>query len=36
MIKILIIDDHVVVRDGVKKIFDEKPDQAVFGEASTA
>jgi DNA-binding NarL/FixJ family response regulator len=36
MIRILIVDDHVVVRDGVKKIFDEKPDEAVFGEASTA
>ena len=35
MIRILIVDDHVVVRDGVKKIFDEKPDEAVFGEAST-
>ena len=35
MRRILIVDDHVVVRDGVKKIFDEKPDEAVFGEAST-
>jgi two-component system, NarL family, invasion response regulator UvrY len=35
MIRILIVDDHVVVRDGVKKIFDENPDEAVFGEAST-
>jgi len=35
MIRILIVDDHVVVRDGVKKIFHEKPDEAVFGEAST-
>ena len=35
MLRILIVDDHVVVRDGVKKIFDEKPDEAVFGEAST-
>jgi DNA-binding NarL/FixJ family response regulator len=36
MIRILIVDDHAVVRDGVKKIFDEKPHEAVFGEASTA
>ena len=35
MIRILIVDDHAVVRDGVKKIFDEKPNEAVFGEAST-
>jgi DNA-binding NarL/FixJ family response regulator len=33
--KILIIDDHAVVRDGVKKIFDEQPGAVVFGEAST-
>ena len=36
MRRILIVDDHAVVREGVKKIFDEKPDEAVFGEASTA
>jgi len=36
MRRILIVDDHVVVRDGVKKIFDEQPGEAVFGEASTA
>jgi two-component system invasion response regulator UvrY len=35
MKRILIIDDHAVVRDGVKKIFDEQPDAVVFGEAST-
>jgi two-component system invasion response regulator UvrY len=35
MKRILIIDDHAVVRDGVKKIFDEQPDTVVFGEAST-
>jgi len=35
MRRILIVDDHAVVRDGVKKIFDEKPEEAVFGEAST-
>lgn len=36
MIKILIIDDHEVVRDGVKKIFEEQPGTAAFGEAGTA
>jgi two-component system invasion response regulator UvrY len=36
MIKILIVDDHVVVRDGMKRIFDEQPGEAAFGEASTA
>jgi two-component system invasion response regulator UvrY len=36
MKKILIVDDHEVVRDGVKKLFDEWPGTAVFGEASTA
>jgi len=35
MKRILIIDDHAVVRDGVKKIFDEQHSAAVFGEAST-
>lgn len=34
MKKILIVDDHAVVRDGVKRIFDE-PGAVVFGEAST-
>jgi two-component system invasion response regulator UvrY len=36
MKRILIIDDHAVVRDGVKKIFDEQPEPVVFGEAGTA
>ncbi|MBA3355040.1 MAG: response regulator transcription factor [Pyrinomonadaceae bacterium] len=36
MIKILIIDDHEVVRDGVKKIFEEQPGTTAFGEAGTA
>jgi DNA-binding NarL/FixJ family response regulator len=35
MKRILIIDDHAVVRDGVKKIYDGQPGQVVFGEAST-
>jgi DNA-binding NarL/FixJ family response regulator len=36
MIKILIVDDHVVVRDGVKRIFDEQLGEATFGEAGSA
>jgi DNA-binding NarL/FixJ family response regulator len=32
---ILIIDDHEVVRDGVKKIFDDQPGDVTFGEANT-
>jgi DNA-binding NarL/FixJ family response regulator len=36
MKKILIVDDHEVVRDGVKRIFEEHLGTAVFGEASTA
>jgi two-component system, NarL family, invasion response regulator UvrY len=34
--RILIIDDHEVVRDGVKRIFDEQPGTTEFGDASTA
>jgi two-component system, NarL family, invasion response regulator UvrY len=34
--KILIIDDHEVVRDGVKKILEDQPRTTVFGEAGTA
>ena len=36
MKKILIVDDHEVVRDGVKKILDEQAGAITFGEASTA
>jgi len=36
MKKILILDDHEVVREGVKKILDEQPGAVAFGEASTA
>lgn len=36
MKKILIVDDHEVVREGVKKILDEQSSAATFGEASTA
>jgi two-component system, NarL family, invasion response regulator UvrY len=34
--KILIVDAHEVVRDGVKKILDEQPGTTTFGEAGTA
>ena len=35
MTKILVVDDHAVVRDGVKRMFDEQLGTVVFGEAST-
>jgi len=35
MKRILIIDDHEVVREGVKTIFNERPDTTFFGEASS-
>jgi len=35
MLRILLVDDHTVVRDGIKRMFDEQPDTAVFGEGST-
>jgi len=34
--KILIVDHHEVVRDGMKKILDEQPGSASLGEAGTA
>lgn len=34
--KILIVDDHEVLRDGVKRIFDKQPGSAAFGEAGNA
>jgi two-component system invasion response regulator UvrY len=35
MMKILIVDDHTVVRDGVKRILHEQPGELAFGEAGT-
>jgi len=35
MKRILIVDDHEVVREGVKRIFNERPDTTFFGEASS-
>jgi len=34
MIKIFIVDDHAVVREGLKQILSQSPDMAVVGEAS--
>lgn len=36
MRRILIVDDHEVVRDGVKRLFEEQPGTTAFGDASTA
>jgi two-component system invasion response regulator UvrY len=36
MKRILIIDDHEIVRDGLKKIVNEQSENITFGEASTA
>lgn len=36
MIKILIVDDHAVVRQGLRKILSEQPDMAVIDEAGSA
>ena len=35
LIKIIIVDDHAVVRKGLKQIFDETPDLKVIDEAGT-
>ena len=35
MRRILIVDDHEVVRDGIKRIFDEQTNKTIFGEAGT-
>ena len=34
--RVLIVDDHAVLRDGLKHIIDQPSGSAVFGEASTA
>ena len=36
MKRILIFDDHEVVREGIKRIFDEQPGTVAFGPAGTA
>jgi two-component system invasion response regulator UvrY len=36
MIKVLIVDDHPIVRQGLKQILSEEPDMAVLGEAQNS
>jgi DNA-binding NarL/FixJ family response regulator len=36
MKRILVVDDHEVVRDGVKRLFEEQTETTAFGDASTA
>jgi DNA-binding NarL/FixJ family response regulator len=35
MTQILVVDDHALVRDGIKRMFETQPDAVTFGEAST-
>jgi DNA-binding NarL/FixJ family response regulator len=35
MTRILLVDDHAVVRDGIKRMFDDAAGPVVFGEADT-
>src|SRR5438876_8757123 len=35
MTRMLIVDDHEVLRDGVKRVFEKQSGTAIFGEAST-
>jgi two-component system invasion response regulator UvrY len=35
MKRVLIVDDHEVLRDGVKRVFETQPGTPTFGEAST-
>jgi len=36
MINIIIVDDHPIVRQGLKQILSEEPDMAMFGEAQNS
>ena len=36
MKRVLIVDDHAVVRNGLKKLLEDQPDEIAFGEAETA
>lgn len=36
MLKVLLLDDHVVVRTGYRRLIDAEPDMQVVAEASTA
>jgi len=33
--RILLVDDHAVVRDGIKRMFDDRPGTVSFGEADS-
>ena len=35
MINILIVDDHLIVREGIKRIINDTPDMKIVAEAST-
>ena len=35
MINILIVDDHSIVREGLKRIIDDTPDIKIVAEASS-
>ncbi len=36
MLRVLLVDDHEVLRDGVKRVLDRLPGEMSFGEAGTA
>lgn len=36
MIRLLLIDDHAIVREGFKRLFDAEADMQVIGEAGNA
>src|SRR5437868_62294 len=36
MKRVLIVDDHAVVRNGLKKLLEDQSDEIAFGEAGTA
>lgn len=36
MTRILIVDDHVLIREGLKRVLLEEPDLSIVGEAKTA
>jgi len=36
MTKIIIVDDHPIVRQGLKQVLSEEPDMAMFGEAQNS
>ena len=35
MINILIVDDHLIVREGIKRIIDDVPNMKIVAEASS-